>query len=319
MATRPETPLNKAARVAVLGLFIVIAAVFLVQTYGRAYREIGYDFTSYLLSARALSHGENPYATGSAFPYLYPLFLAFALIPLTVAPYWLAVFLWYAVSVTSLASAAIVVTSLIGEERLASKINQPLLPFCALTILLIPILQNNLLNGQANFLVLILCVLFLKFHLEKRTFPASLMLAMGIAVKIVPAILILFQIVEARFREAALSLALAIVLCLAPGVLLGTEGASVISEYFNSMLLGHFTAEQPAATGGMFFNLAGFLCYMFPGVAGAGWVKPVSISLVVLIVLLTHYRVRCDPRRETQAGMFSLYLIAILLVVPISL
>ena len=318
MARLSQSAASKTARAAIVGLLIVMAAVFLVQTFGKAHREIGYDFTSYLASARALAHGENPYATGSAFPYLYPLFLAFALIPLTLVPYWLAVFLWYAISIAALASAACVFAGLTKAEQPASGSDQPLLPLFTLSVLLIPILQNNLLNGQVNFLVLLLCVLFLKFHLENRVFLAPLMLAMGIAIKIVPAILILFLLVRRRFQEAALTFALAVVLCLAPAGLLGAKSANVIAEYFNSMFLGRFTGDHLAAAKGMFFSLAGFLSYLVPDAAEAGWLKPISVGLVVLIVLLTHYRVRSDPRRETQARIFSLYLIAILLVVPMS-
>ena len=33
-----------------------------------AYRDVGYDFTSYLLAARALHNGSNPYQVAMPFP-----------------------------------------------------------------------------------------------------------------------------------------------------------------------------------------------------------------------------------------------------------
>ena len=63
-----------------------LGVVLLFQAFRMAYRDEGYDFTSYLLVARALRDGGNPYQVAMPFPYLYPLFLAFALMPLTFVP-----------------------------------------------------------------------------------------------------------------------------------------------------------------------------------------------------------------------------------------
>lgn len=82
-----------------LGMVLVI---LLVQTMHKAYRTVAYDFTSYLLSSEALFEGKNPYVTGTLFPYIYTLFLAFVLTPMTVLPYWLANLCWFTVSGTGL-------------------------------------------------------------------------------------------------------------------------------------------------------------------------------------------------------------------------
>ena len=63
-----------------VGLMAGLCVVLLFQAFRMAYRDVGYDFTSYLLAARALRDGSNPYQLEMPFPYLYPLFPAFGLI-----------------------------------------------------------------------------------------------------------------------------------------------------------------------------------------------------------------------------------------------
>src|SRR5204862_207695 len=71
---------------AALAWAAVLCVVLFAQTWVRAERPNGIDLTSYLLSARALLHGDSPYLLPTPFPYLYPATLAFLLIPLTFVP-----------------------------------------------------------------------------------------------------------------------------------------------------------------------------------------------------------------------------------------
>ena len=82
--------LSREMRLCAMGLMVGLCAVLLIQAFLMAYRDIGCDFTSYLLAARALRDGSNPYEVRMPFPYLYPPPVAFALVPLTFVPYWLA-------------------------------------------------------------------------------------------------------------------------------------------------------------------------------------------------------------------------------------
>ena len=81
---------------------IVATAVLGAQTWHKAFRPGGNDLTSYLLSARALWDGQSPYGLETPFPYIYPLFLAFAIVPLAILPYGAAVIGWFAASVAAL-------------------------------------------------------------------------------------------------------------------------------------------------------------------------------------------------------------------------
>ena len=96
LAAQQSNPwwLAREVRLCALALMGGLGVVLLFQAFRMAYRDEGYDFTSYLLAARALRDGGNPYQVAMPFPYLYPLFLAFALMPLTFVPYWLANAVW---------------------------------------------------------------------------------------------------------------------------------------------------------------------------------------------------------------------------------
>src|SRR5262245_48455862 len=110
---------GRRAAILVHVLLLGLLVVFLGQTYTRAHRSYGYDFASYLASASALVDGGDPYHTASRFPYIYPLFLAFVLVPLTKVPYDVAVALWFAAGAASAWLAARLVTRLARppEER----------------------------------------------------------------------------------------------------------------------------------------------------------------------------------------------------------
>ena len=145
---------------------VVLAAVFAVfaaQTVGKASRAGGNDFTSYLLASRALWQGENPYTTATAFPFIYPLFLCVVLAPFTWLPYPVSAALWYVLSAGALIGTLTLTVHLHGPR------GRPDALIATLAIVALcsaGTVQNNLLNGQINFLVLAICLLFAWCYLE---------------------------------------------------------------------------------------------------------------------------------------------------------
>ena len=73
----------------------------------------GTDFRAYLEAAAALRAGRDPYA--GVYPYLYPPFLAAALVPLTFLPPAAAAWLWAAASAAAIAASAALVAN--GSSR----------------------------------------------------------------------------------------------------------------------------------------------------------------------------------------------------------
>src|SRR5687767_16017455 len=99
----------------ILAVAAIVATIVLgAQTWHKAFRPGGNDLTSYLLSARALWDGQSPYGLDTPFPYIYPLFLAFAIVPLAILPYGAAVIGWFAASVAALGAL------LLGQSKIGT-------------------------------------------------------------------------------------------------------------------------------------------------------------------------------------------------------
>lgn len=150
---------------------MLILLIYLIQMFGMSFRANGNDFSSYLISSEAILTGTDLYDTGSPFPFNYPLFLYVALILLTILPYWLSNLLWFAMNVAALYASFSILFKLylrsLSFKEIAALF---VIPFIILT----NVIQNNVPNGQVNFIVLLLCVLFLKYCVQSKRLLASI-------------------------------------------------------------------------------------------------------------------------------------------------
>lgn len=324
---------NRSAQKAALGFIGLVLFIFLIQAFGKAYREDGYDLTSYLLSAEALGHGENPYETGSPFQYMYPMTLAFILIPLAWSPYWLANLLWFSFNVFSLIySVKLLVDSTktresidsiesiksSGKKALARWGRILCVPLALLFLVFLGIIQNNLLNGQVNFPVLLLSVLFLKYFSQKKFWVASLFLSLAISIKVVPLIFIAFALLRKNVRVPLYTTLLCLILFSVPMLTLGPEIWDIYRHYFETFIF-HNLGSSPASPGtAMYFTLEGFLSrHLF---AWGSWNHSslASIIMVMASIYLVDFFVLKRRKPENEASAFSLYALGILLISPIS-
>ncbi len=305
-------------------IFIIIAIWLLIQTHNKIYRDVDYDFISYLLSAKALLNGANPYHTGTAFPFVYPLFLAMLLIPLSILPYWLTNFLWFGISLSALLFSVYFILRMATRHK---GLTQYIVPLIFLFILFFGIVQNNLLNGQVNFLVLFFCVLFLKYFQEDKNILSAFFLAAGVSIKIVPVIFLVFLIFRRRYGTIILTLLFTAALLLLPVIFLGREIYEVYAEYIREFLADGILRVAGRYHSGMFFTLHGFISYIFPALAQYYWIKVVS-ALIVLLSLMGFefafirqyrgYKYENDQMPMMNSLFFCLYLIAGLLISPLS-
>lgn len=290
-----------------------VVLIFLFQALRRAHRPDGNDFTSYLLSARALLEGTDPYATGSRFSYLYPLTLAFFLLPLLAVPYSLAVVVWFALNV--LAIADIVRLSLRAAGVSSATAGSWGAAAAVLAAWVEPI-QNDLLNGQVNIIVVALVLRFLCAEISGTTRAGPIALGAAIALKIVPVVLLGFLVVRRRFRAAALAALCAVSLMALPALLFyGGEAGELYARYFRTVLVGNVEhpLEFPAT-----FSIAG---------AVTRWITPsierlqlnlfsaAAVFAVVLAADAIASRAR-HPARDFLMG--CAYLLAVLLAIPVS-
>ncbi len=299
-----------------LGLVTLLIVFFAIQTFGKAYRDIGNDLTSYLDSARAMIKGENPYDTGSPFPYIYPLFLTVLLLPGLILPYWVTVGLWYALSIWALFHTLKLLVQLAGENGIPAWNRTVIVPLTLLCLLLIPVLQNNLLNGQVNLIVLWFSALFLHFQQKQKWLAAAVFLAAATAIKLIPGILFLYLVTRRDWRTLLASVCATVGLCLLPIIFCGERIFGLYDYYFREVLFGTMAAGDGA--GRMFLSLSGFITWLLPSLRDVPWLYPATILL--LIPSLVTFDTIFSPRRRpfTNVLLFSLYFLIGLLLLPVA-
>jgi hypothetical protein len=284
-------------RLVVLGLAFVFA-VLLFQTYDKANRPQGYDLDAYLYASRALITGEDPYRD-SAFPYIYPLFLALLVTPLLALPSVAVHLIWFLLNAAALLGSAWILAGLLATREKA------ILPFACLFVLLLDSIQNNFLNGQVNFIVLYLCLQFLRDYRDGRDSRAALALGAATAIKILPGILVLLLVLRGKHKTAAAAALWAIGFCLLPWFVVGNSLWDYYSTYANQFLV-RAARERPATP--IFFSLSQFLTYLVPALGQWSFLRIASALLVLSVISL--------KARIGLLRAFCLFLAAALVISP---
>lgn len=278
-----------------------VCALLLVQTWSKAHRVDGNDLTSYLLSARALWEGRSPYSPDTPFPYVYPMLLAFALIPWLALPYGAAVIAWFAASVAALG--AMLSTTTCGRA----------VAMGATAAITFGAIQNTLLNGQVNFFVVLCCVLAVVAARSGREISAGMWLGAGVAFKLMPALLGLYFLVRGRGKAIAVTAAAALVLALVPGILLGDRAWDAYADYARQFLIPVLKDPPAARQDAMVFSLGGVV-HGWLGEGAPRWVGP-ACALAVVAATAAVDLLRWRPRSQDLAAGAA-YMLAIVLVSP---
>ena len=209
-SSEKRLPAQSARRWAAAGLLVAAVAW---EAFAAVKR--GGDFESYLRASRRLSAGENIYVD-ELFPYMYPPFLAFLLLPGAFLDPVAAKLAWYLGNVAFLALALVLLL------RLARPAPQRRAWLVFLSLLFtLRFLVDSFHRGQANILVLLLCVLTLYFLRRGHSAWAALFLAMAIAVKLTAVLLLGYFLIRRKFRFAGLVAAFLALLMLLPAAASG--------------------------------------------------------------------------------------------------
>jgi hypothetical protein len=289
--------------------------LLLFHAFRMAYRDCGCDFTSYLLAAKTLWEGGNPYEAELPFPYLYPLFFAFILLLVAFLPYWLANALWFVVCVASLVAACLVIERIASRDGETAATRPPAAAWLVATLLLFAPIQCSLLEGQVNPVVLLCAAMFYASYRRAQPGRAGAWLGAAIAIKVVPAVLLMFLIVRRQYRIVLWTFAFAALFCALPAVIAGRSLATDYQSYWNAFLwpsIGQATANSPTH-----FSFAGSLTWLFPTLPGT-WLKILAGSIAAAGV--TAVEMTSAGSRRGQAGdawCFSAYLVGCLLVSPV--
>lgn len=302
--------LNK--KVHYISLFVAAAAaiIFLIQTFGRAYRTEGFDLTSYLLSAEALLSGMNPYTTGSVFPFIYPLFLTVLLIPFLAIPYAGSVFIWFIISIFSL----FVIIYKIFEIESGNKINTGFklgVPLLFIFLLMVNVIQNNLLNGQVNIPVLLLSLLFFIYFIKGNFLLGGLFLGAAVSIKLVPLIFLLLAFKKGKLNLLLYTLLFTIFFSIAlPYLFAGNN----LFEFYNYYAGNFLISGVQQSENELIFTLNNFLIYIFPGLKDLILIKIISAGVIAAI----NYTAYIKYFERSPLMIFSLLSLSILLISPMS-
>jgi alpha-1,2-mannosyltransferase len=273
--------------------------------------DVPIDFRSFYVASKGLLEQGNIYdsqyldslgresgAPGRTFPYLYPPPLAFYLSPLT----WLK--LSYAAHVWHLLSAALCVVLVAQSMRLASVLPGRWPPPSAASLYLLTFglfsvlpFANNLAQGQVNILVLTLIACALVQALAcRRDALAGFLLAPAAWVKVTPAFLLLFLLLERR-RRAVWGFLAGMVVFAAPTLLVkgGADQWRHFAEFLPQMSHGRTVPGLfPAATLPN-FSMAGFLARLTDDPTLTQVLTYGVVLLLLALLVCRHWKRRGEP------------------------
>lgn len=307
---------KKNTQIIIVILLSLVCIVFFIQMLGKANRENGYDFTSYLISSKALLTGNNPYLTNSPFPYIYPLFLASVLTPFTYLPYTINHVIWFILNVSSLC------LSIYFLQKQFYNCAEPKGPFLfalfLIVILIINPIQNNLLNGQVNFIVVLFCVLFFYYD-DKNILLSSVSLAIAISIKIVPLIFLLYLISEKKYYSILITILFSFLFVfILPYLFAGIKIIEYYKYYSNNFIFSSFS-KTGYNTDSLYFSLYDFLIRIFPVLNSLGiYLKLFLAAIIISPVIYLHSIFLKSGISQRKLIIFSLLSLSVLLISPSS-
>jgi hypothetical protein len=201
------------------------------------------DYGSFHFAAVAVAHGDDPYTNMSryaaeegsgAHPYLYPPFLAYALVPFSLLPLWPARLLWEAVSVGAAVGSLLLIRRRLGERPGESEKTK------AAAMLIAGIfwpLRESAWSGQVNAIVLLLILLW--WTLRERTPFSGAWLGVAMAIKMSPTLLCLFIMMERKWKEVFVAAGVAAACVALSCLAMGSEALVFPKLVLSGFLPGH--------------------------------------------------------------------------------
>ena len=238
--------MKKKGKIAITIAGIVLFALLGGYTYLRA-KEGSSDFAIQYRIASALFAGENPYT--KFLNNRYPVFLFLLIAPLSRLSLPTAVIIWYLLNLALFAWSYYLLINSLPQETPGGKPIWKILPL----ILILGILADNLYLGQMNILLLFLIGLTLLLHQRGKEFAAGFTLALGIALKLTPLLLLLYFIYRRRVKlTLATIISLIILLSLLPIPFLGWErNFELLSSFYQQVI-------KPTVSGGIGYSIGAY-------------------------------------------------------------
>jgi alpha-1,2-mannosyltransferase len=288
------------AQAVLVGAAVVIYGLVLNQ--GGLHQQ---DFGVYLNAARDLIHGQPLYAAFLHHPfpdatlrpaYIYPPSFALLVAPLGLLPDGLAAAAWMAIEQASLALAIVVVLRWLRPSGWAVTV------VLLATLTFYP-LWVDVVQGQANLLVLMLVTVGIVGILRERpAFGAAI--GAAAALKLTPLILLVWLLLDRRFRAAAFVLAGFALLTCAGALLRFQDTVAYVTQVLPALAAGTaFYANQSLA--GLLDRVLSANAYTDPWIV-VSWVSMLLISSAALLIAWWWWQTRDQPAPARAAAFIPL-------------
>lgn len=304
-----------------LAAFLIFASVvyLFLQTFGSDLSGNGFDFLLFYESAQNTANGISPYTGIEESPYssyLYPPVLVFLIIPLTWLPINISGFIWFGLNIAALFGAMWLIES-IRTRYTSFSIWHGLFPIVLLMLMMYVPIQNHIKNGQVNMIVLWLILLSLHQYLQNKPLSASISLALGLCIKPLTVVIVLFFFVRRAWTVLGLTVLLMVLFMLLPYFTMGQELFVAYSQYFNTLFYV-FPADN-FLKGNFQINTTVYDCITyFISYKTLMLRQTVSILLCLLMIGLDVFWLSKKQNEDNQLLVWSLYLLLALWVMPIS-
>jgi hypothetical protein len=284
-----------------------------------------YDFNSYYISAYATQKGLDPYNVETlqslaqelnipkVTDYTYLPFNTLLFLPLSFLPYPAAVVVWRLLNLALLVFAVWLIS-----KTLALSLNAKAALIVGVIVFNFDPLIYNLAIGQINLLILLLIVGTAYAWTRHREVLAGVLLALGVSIKLAPAVLFLYFLWKRGFRLVAASIAAIIAFAVIAFLALGEQAtrkgiASIVG----------FAQEDNAWIANQSWR--GFLARLFVGDEYISALYPAArlesvlyFAGVLVIVVLTAFVLYRSRRSGLFHLEFALVLIAFTLISPVT-
>lgn len=153
----------------------------------------------------------------------------------------IAALLWYIFSVSVTILTIGIAVNMIRKELLLKKVNV-IIP----VLLIFFVIADNLYLGQSNFLPLFFMVLSFYFDQNQKEVPSGIALGLAIALKITPAFLLLYFLIERKWMAILFSVvAFFLSVYIIPGFFFGFKEASILTtEWFGRVIFPFMTGQK---------------------------------------------------------------------------
>jgi hypothetical protein len=218
---------------------LIAAAIAVLALLGLVFVRNLTDFFVYYAAGRSLLSGRTDlyspdFARGVVMDYRYLPFFILVFAPLSLLPYTFAAYVWHlldtlAIVVAVVSIASIYRTGFPGRAKVWSVAFFTVAPYFAMAL------------DYGNVQLIVTAMMFagLSLALKRRDVPAAALLAIATAVKIVPALTLVYFAITRRFRLLGLVIVIIAALNLLPSVYFGIAGnTELVARWYDHVIRG---------------------------------------------------------------------------------